>query len=271
MEVSTTSFTPALEPSLAPLYEALAKAQPAFGVPKKTHVARVQSARGSYEYRYADLADLLECVRQPLAANGLALTFKVTTAVVVLADQTPATRVDVTTFLLHKSGVTLDAGTVSLETDTRPQSVGSAITYGKRYGAGALLAVASEEDDDGSTAQNGAEKTAQTPRPAPPAPAPAMRSPGTPTLVTKIDGKPDDKDPNKVAFWVVTFADGRSAWTRDSGVATAADACLQDRILIVPQVDSVVSKTTKKSSLKLLSLVAAAPAGEPHRDGDIPF
>jgi hypothetical protein len=62
------------------------------------------------------------------------------------------TGVCVTTMLLHTSGqwIAFDYQ-MPLEKPTA-QSVGSAITYGRRYGLGSILALATEEDDDGQAA-----------------------------------------------------------------------------------------------------------------------
>src|SRR5438105_2057425 len=57
---------------LGELAAALAKAQAAFPKVLKDREAKIESAKGRYSYRYADLASLIDAVRKPLADNGLA-------------------------------------------------------------------------------------------------------------------------------------------------------------------------------------------------------
>ena len=90
------------------------------------------------ELKYADLAAVMDVIREPLAKNGLAFTqFPIT----------DANGVTVLTRLMHESGEYLEASLwlpVPLKT---PQGYGSSITYARRYGLSAMLGVASEDDD----------------------------------------------------------------------------------------------------------------------------
>jgi hypothetical protein len=128
---------------LGDLAAALAKAQAAFPKVLKDREAKIESTRGRYSYRYADLATLLEAVRPGLTANGLALVqpIEVSEHGMVLH-----------TMLLHVSGAHLDSY-YPLAAHERPQEMGSEITYSRRYAASAILGVASEDDDDGQAAQ----------------------------------------------------------------------------------------------------------------------
>ncbi len=128
---------------------ALAKAQPAFGTPTKRRMARVYSKRtnSSYTYKYADLEDVMKCVRKPLADNELAI---------VHMTQEFAGQVELVTRLVHSSGEYFQSiYPVKAEAD-RPQEMGSAMTYARRYTVSALLGIASEEDDDAQGAQEAA-------------------------------------------------------------------------------------------------------------------
>ena len=103
-------------------------------VPKK-HTAKA----GSFEYDYADLADVLAVVRPVLAAHSLGVVQDVS-----VDDD----RVRVTTILVHPSGDRMLFGPVSLSTGRTPQAIGSAVTYARRYGLLAALSVATVDDDD---------------------------------------------------------------------------------------------------------------------------
>lgn len=94
-----------------------------------------------FKSRYADLDDCWDAAREPLSKNGLAVT------------QWPVTdgaKVTIVTILLHKSGQFL-SGELGLQAmDGKPQAVGSAITYGRRYAFSSAVGITSDEDDDGN-------------------------------------------------------------------------------------------------------------------------
>lgn len=146
-------------PSYAKLAAALAKAQGAFTVPTKGHTAKVRMKNGGeYSYRYSTLDDLIAATRPALASNGLAVMQDV---------EVGPTHVSVWTVLLHESGESWRSGAVALAIggDGRPQDVGSAITYARRYSMGAALNVAADEDDDGAVAQEAPPRDRRSERP----------------------------------------------------------------------------------------------------------
>lgn len=93
-----------------------------------------------FKSKYADLASIIEAIREPLAKNGLAFS------------QFPSGEGGLTTILLHESGEYIEETFTMKPVDGKPQSAGSAITYARRYALGAVLGVATEEDDDGNAA-----------------------------------------------------------------------------------------------------------------------
>lgn len=124
------------------LIAALAKAQAKFEPPKKNKVAKVRSEKGSYEYRYSDLADLIAAVRGPLSENELAFSHQL-----IVADRGTI----VSTILAHSSGETLTSE-YRLPDFQKQQEFGSALTYAKRYALSGLLGIAADDDDDGNIA-----------------------------------------------------------------------------------------------------------------------
>ncbi|OFW58460.1 MAG: hypothetical protein A2133_00840 [Actinobacteria bacterium RBG_16_64_13] len=130
------------------LAAALAKAQAEFPSVKKDQTAKIESQKGSYSYTYADLASVLEAVRGPLTKNGLALVQPMT-----WSDEHPW----LLTRLLHSSGQWIESR-YPLAMYERPQEMGSAITYARRYTISALLGIAAEEDDDAAAAEKGTER-----------------------------------------------------------------------------------------------------------------
>jgi len=116
------------------LAAALAKAQRAMEGAQKT------SENPFFKSRYADLASVWDACREPLTANGLAVV-QTTNA------DGDGTAVIVETTLLHESGEWIMGAMALTPMKPDPQSVGSAITYGRRYGLAAMVGVCPEDDD----------------------------------------------------------------------------------------------------------------------------
>lgn len=155
--------TQRIHPNLA---SALVAARAEFAPIKKTHTAKVATAKGSYEYRFATLDEINDATQPALQRHGLAVVQKLSSP--------DAATIGITTLLLFGAEA-LDCGTLVMPTGGTPQSIGSACTYGRRYGLTAALNVAAEDDDDGQTAQHATTK----PAPAPARPtAPPVRQPG---------------------------------------------------------------------------------------------
>jgi ERF superfamily len=170
--------------SISEIAAALSRAQAAFPVVKKDNRAEVRSVKGSYAYQYASLGSVLDAIRGPLAANGLAYTQP-------LEETTEGTYV--VTLLLHTSGQWICS---RLRVPTHDligaQAVGSYITYARRYSIASLTGVAIEEDDDGRAAQQQASRRGESLSPrepgcddGQPAPAPAA----TPGREPRTKGK----------------------------------------------------------------------------------
>jgi hypothetical protein len=138
---------------------ALAKAQGAMKSASKD--ATVTTPQ--YTRRYADLASCWEVARAPLAANELAF---------VQMTEPDQGGLSLISMLVHSSGEFLRSRLFMPLVQATPQAVGSAITYGRRYGMCALLGIAAEEDDDGNEAQ----KHAPGPQRPPVAKAPPTRT-----------------------------------------------------------------------------------------------
>lgn len=123
-------------PTFEKLAGALAKAQAAMG-----H-ARKDAENPHFRSNYADLAAVREAAA-PLHANEVAILQPV---------RTRGKLVLVTTMLVHSSGQWMAADCEMEAADARPQTIGSCITYARRYSLAGLLAIAADEDDDGNAA-----------------------------------------------------------------------------------------------------------------------
>jgi len=116
----------------------------------------------AFKSSYADLASTWDACRVALSTNGLAVS------------QHPGRLEDgsvtVTTMLLHRSGQHITSVCSALPRDASPASVGSVVTYLRRYGLAAAVGV-SPEDDDGQAASQPAAPYAPAQR----VPAPVQR------------------------------------------------------------------------------------------------
>ena len=138
------------------LAASLAKAQGAI------HAAEKDRANPFFKSRYATLAACWEACREALSVNGLAVIQPVTRT---------EKMVTVTTILAHSSGqwisevLTMTAWFQAqgepLAPSERPQALGSAITYARRYALAAMVGVAPDDDDDGEGAEG---RTGDEPR-----------------------------------------------------------------------------------------------------------
>lgn len=148
----------------ADLSAALAKAQ------STMKAATFNKVNPHFKNKYADLSAVLEAIRKPLADNGLSVT------------QTTEVRdgggfVLVTT-LRHASGQWI-ASEYPLPVG-KPQEMGSALTYARRYSLSAIACIAADEDDDAEGARtSGQVASAPKPRAVNPQPVEAPIDPQT--------------------------------------------------------------------------------------------
>ena len=118
------------------LAAALCKAQAEMAGAKKT------AKNPFFKSNYANLEEVIHCIRQPFADNGLSfMQFP-------LAEED---RAGVETIILHSSGEWISNKLMLKCSKVDPQGMGSAITYARRYGLQAAVGLPSE-DDDGNAA-----------------------------------------------------------------------------------------------------------------------
>lgn len=130
--------------NIGELYSALSAAQ------KEIFGAVKDSDNPFFKSKYADLASVLDAIREPFAKNGLCLSqvMEPMDGGLVLVS-----------ILGHKSGASLVSRLPVILTDTKPQAVGSHITYARRYAAAAISGCA-QIDDDGEAAHGRNQKPA---------------------------------------------------------------------------------------------------------------
>jgi len=162
------------------LADALAALQAEVPTFTKSKTARA----GSYTYSYADLGDILPTVGPILSKHGLSWSSKPgcnDAGELVLAYR-----------LLHASGEA-DCGEMPLGVPRgcKPQELGSAITYARRYAITAQLNLATEDDDDGQVAQ-GASRGQSRPQ-ATAQPAKTGQTPASAAQRRMINGRASEK------------------------------------------------------------------------------
>ncbi len=103
--------------SVVEFLPALIAARKAFAPIRRENTAQIGANRS---YAYADLSTVLEAVLPPLLANGLLVLHAI-----------DAERATLVTRLMHVSGQWVECS-YPLQLDASPQSLGSAVTYGRR-------------------------------------------------------------------------------------------------------------------------------------------
>jgi len=126
--------------SINELAKALCKAQASM----KPVIA--DSENPFFKSKYANLAAVWENCRGPLTSNGL--------SVVQIIDHEDS-RVVVKTMLLHESGEWISSRLALTPAKNDPQSIGSAITYARRYSLAAMVGVCAEDEDDDAERASG--------------------------------------------------------------------------------------------------------------------
>jgi hypothetical protein len=130
--------------STAKLFTSLSKAQSEIAGAVK------DSENPHFRSRYADLASVWEACREALTKNELAVLQPVSAN---------GPQVTVTTILAHSSGEWISEALTLTAQQNTPQGVGSAITYGRRYGLAAMVGIAPEDDDGNAASQRSPDDT----------------------------------------------------------------------------------------------------------------
>lgn len=144
---------PNMSPACDQIAKALSAAQAAMQAAKK------DASNPHFGSRYSSLAEVWDAIREPMTKQGLS---------VVQLPAADGKSVTVETMLMHVSGQWLRSRVTfplrpefsksGAELPPSAQQIGTAITYGRRYGLTAMVGVASaDEDDDGNAASRHAD------------------------------------------------------------------------------------------------------------------
>lgn len=131
--------------TLGKLFEALAKAQ------MDMEVAKTENTNPFFKSKYADLATVVKASRPYLAKNGLCILQR------ILPDEEGKSHLF--TRLCHASGEWMESKMAINPPKQDIQTIGSYITYLRRYNYAAIAGVvAADEDDDGEKAMEAPRK-----------------------------------------------------------------------------------------------------------------
>lgn len=103
--------------------------------------AKLNRLNPHFKSKYADLAEIRDTVTPALSAHGIAVSNGMDAS---------DTGIVVVTRLVHKSGQWIESR-FPIAYD-KPQTMGSAITYGRRYNLSAITNIAADDDDDANSA-----------------------------------------------------------------------------------------------------------------------
>ncbi len=146
---------PRMSPSLGRFAPAFVRVQAALQPVIKNHTN--PAFKGATPVTYADLASILEEALPILSANGFGIM------------QFPSTEnnsLALMSMLIHESGEFVSATMPLLLQKADPQGEGSAISYGRRYAACAILGIRTV-DDDGNEASARPQRNQRQPEPQP--------------------------------------------------------------------------------------------------------
>lgn len=176
-------------PELGQLFEALSQCE--FAAVVKDRTAKITPKdKPAYSYTYADLVSLIDATAPELKKYKLRVLQQV---------GNDDKGIIIRTVVGHASGQWM-ASTFSMATaGMKPQEIGSAITYSRRYTRAAILDVAAE-DDDGAAAQEASKK------PPPPSKAIPPKPESTPWQRCLLLGVQHGIDQKQLAALVKTLA-----------------------------------------------------------------
>jgi hypothetical protein len=115
---------------------------------KSVKHAKKEAFNPHFKSKYANLANVVDACRDALAANGLSFMHGV--------ESEDGATITVTCRVLHKSGQWAECSMAMKPGKADAQSLGSALSYGRRYTLSSMVGIATEEeDDDGNEAARG--------------------------------------------------------------------------------------------------------------------
>lgn len=187
--------------TIGKLAEALSKVQGEMAAAEKN------ADNPYFKSKYADLATCWGVAREPLSRNGLSVVQTTAQSFEEIGDASRKQLViTINTVLMHTSGEWI-AGALSMPlAKSDPQGVGSAVSYGRRYGLSAMLGIVGKDEDDDANAAS-MPPTAPARKAAAKNPAPVKKDDARAKAVLHLKGMLLDDaglglKPSEVAAWI---------------------------------------------------------------------
>ena len=117
--------------------------------PSKNGHVDFKSKGGRTKYDYVTIDDLISSINHGIKGTGLSWQQEAK-----VETQGQSSNISVRTIVRHENGYEYVSPWVTFVSSIAPQSIGSAITYAKRYSLSATFGINSETDDDAQQAQN---------------------------------------------------------------------------------------------------------------------
>ena len=117
--------------------------------PSKNGHVDFTSKKGRTKYDYVTIDDLINSINHGIKGTGLSWQQEAK-----VETQGQSSNISVRTIVRHENGYEYVSPWVTFVSSIAPQSIGSAITYAKRYSLSATFGINSETDDDAQQAQN---------------------------------------------------------------------------------------------------------------------
>lgn len=171
------------------LVSALSKAQ------GKMKPATFNKINPHFKNRYADFTSCMDAARSPLSENGLSI---------LQYCEHYNEKLTLVTMLAHTSGQWIKSYFPLNPTKMDSQSIGSAMTYAKRYSLSAMLGIVSDEEDDDGEAAQGRGKGSDAKTFSDTVNAPPKINTEQLNIIKKIEEKLDAKRKKRVADWMKT-------------------------------------------------------------------
>ena len=127
------------------IFPALIRAQGKFPAILRTKIAKIKGDKADYSFNYAPLEEILHVLKPTLQEEELGLMQGVEGFHLV-------------TTIMHASGQWISHWMEMPHAYASPRAFGSELTFRRRYSVTSVLGLASEEDDDGQSAEHGVKK-----------------------------------------------------------------------------------------------------------------
>lgn len=120
--------------------KALCIAQSEFKPVVRDKEVTVKTDKGTYKFKYAELASVVDAIKDSLNKNDLVYSHSI---------QATENGQQLVCTLYHSSGQWISSSYPLVGDFKAHQAIGSAMSYGRRYTLSSLVGVVSEDDDDG--------------------------------------------------------------------------------------------------------------------------